>query len=135
MPTKSELKSKQPKRKLRTGDKVLVIAGKDKGEIGIIAAVDPEKGKALLVQENPEDPEKYIPLNAAIKHKKARYQGEKSMRFSKPMPIDMSNLMLIDPKTNEPTRVGRKVVDGKIVRYCKKSGEVLADTANREERE
>lgn len=129
--TKAEIKAKknQPKLKLRTGDKVIIIAGKDKGQIGVIQAVDPEKQKALVAADNPENPDQMIPLNAVIKHKKARFQGERSARLKLPSPIHLSNLMLIDPNTNEPTRVGRKKEDGKIVRYGKKGGKTIKDEA------
>lgn len=137
MPTKAELKAKKQhiKLKVRTGDKVLIIAGKDKGQQGIVAAVDPEKQKVLIVQEDAENPGNFSPLNAAIKHQKARYQGQKSARFTKPMPIHISNLKVVDPSTGEPTRIGRRVEDGKIVRYAKKSGKTLVDTPNVEEKE
>lgn len=129
MPTKAELKQKAThiKLKLRKGDKVMIIAGKDKGQQGLVVAVDPEKQKALVFQENPEKDGEFRPLNVAIKHKKAKYQGEKSARLAMAVPIHLSNLMLIDPKSGEPTRVGRKKVDDKTVRYAKKSGEVVAD--------
>lgn len=137
MPTKAEFKAKgkKIKLKLRTGDKVVVIAGKDKGQQGIVAAVSPENNKALVVQESTENPEQFVPLNAAIKHKKAKFQGDKSARFTKPMPIHLSNLMLLDPASGEPTRVGRRKEEGKIVRYGKKSGKTITDTPNKEERE
>jgi large subunit ribosomal protein L24 len=132
MPTKAELKAlaRKPKLKLRTGDRVRIIAGKDKGQEGFIAAVDPEKRKAFVLQENPENPEQPIALNAVVKHRKARFQGERSARFTMPSPIDLSNLMLLDPSNNQPTRVGRRVEDGKIVRYSKKSGKTLAEPVN-----
>lgn len=127
--TKAEIKRRAAhiKQKLRTGDKVMIMAGKDKGQLGFIAAVDPKEGRAIVLKENEENPEQPLPLNAVIKHRKARFQGEKSARIKLPAPIDMSNLMLIDPKTNTPTRVGRKVEGGKIVRYAKRSGTVLPD--------
>ena len=131
--TKAELKHKAnlPKCKMRTGDKVKVIACKDKGEIGYIAALDPVKGKAIILKENEENADQPLPLNAVIKHKKAKFQGEKSARIKLPAPIQLSNLMLLDPKTNVPTRIGRKMGEnGKIVRYAKKSGTVLKDTPN-----
>jgi large subunit ribosomal protein L24 len=137
MPTKAELKAlaTRVKLKIRTGDKVLVIAGKDRGEKGIVAAVSPEKQRALIVQEDPENPGQYRPLNAATKHRKAKMQGEKSMRFAKPMPIHISNLMVLDPTTGDPTRLGRRVEGDRLVRYAKKSGNTLIDTPNKEERE
>jgi large subunit ribosomal protein L24 len=127
MPTKAEIKalSKSIKLKIRRGDKVLVIAGKDKGEVGFVAAVSPRENKAIILKENPENPEQPMPLNVAIKHRKAKTQNERSARIQIPMPIHVSNLMLIDPATNEPTRVGRRKEDGKIVRFGKKSGQVL----------
>lgn len=130
--TKAEIKRRAThiKTKLRTGDKVKVVAGKDKGEIGYIAALDPMKGKAIILKENEENPDQPLPLNAVIKHKKAKFQGEKSARIKLPAPIDLSNLMLLDPKTNEPTRVGRRLEDGKIVRYAKGSGTTLKDAPN-----
>ena len=132
MPTKAELKlaGKKIKCKLRTGDKVMIVAGKDKGEIGVILKVSPKENKALVIKENPENPDQPLPLNAVVKHRKARYQGQKSERVLLPAPINLSNLMLIDPTTNAPTRVGRRVEDGKIVRYAKKSNTTLVDTPN-----
>lgn len=127
MPTKAELKLQKQhiKLKIRKGDKVMIIAGKDKGQIGFVAAVAPKEQKVMVLQENPENPEEYLPLNAAIKHRKARYQGERSARVRIPVAIHVSNVMVLDPKTNEPTRVGRKKEDGKIVRYAKKSGDLI----------
>lgn len=136
MPTKAELKLQKQhiKLKVRKGDKVMIITGKDKGQIGIVAAVAPKEQKVLVLQENPENPEEFLPLNAAVKHRKARYQGERSARLRIPVPIHVSNVMVLDPKTGEPTRVGRKKEDGKIIRYAKKSGEALpnADTMSKD---
>lgn len=136
MPTKAELKLQKQhiKLKVRKGDKVMIIAGKDKGQVGIVAAVAPKEQKVLVLQENPENPEEFLPLNAAIKHRKARYQGERSSRLRIPVPIHVSNVMVLDPKTGEPTRVGRKKEEGKIIRYAKKSGEALpnADTMSKD---
>ena len=115
------------KLKLRSGDAVIIIAGKDKGERGFIAAVSPSENKAIVLKANPDNADQPLPLNRAIKHRKAKTQQERSARIQIPAPIHVSNLMLLDPKTNEPTRVGRKKVDGKLVRYAKKSGEVIAE--------
>ena len=129
MPTKAELKLKAThiKLKVRKGDRVIIIAGKDKGEIGFVAAVSPKEQKVIVLKDNEENPEQPIPLNAAIKHRKAKTQGQRSMRLRIPVPIHVSNVMILDPKTGEPTRVGRRVEDGKLVRYAKKSGEKLVD--------
>ncbi|MBS1719459.1 MAG: 50S ribosomal protein L24 [Armatimonadetes bacterium] len=132
MPTKAEIKAlaKKPKLKVRKGDKVMIIAGKDKGQIGFIAAVAPKEGKVIVLKENDENPDQPLPLNAVIKHRKPRTQGERGARVSLPAPLDASNVMVLDPKSGEPTRIGRKKEGGKIVRYAKKSGTVLEDRPN-----
>ncbi len=137
MPTKAEIKQRaaQIKLKVRQGDKVKIIAGKDKGQIGIVALVIPKTQRAVVFQENAENAEQPIPLNAAIKHRKARYQGEKSARVRMPMPIHISNLMVIDPANDTPTRIGRRKEDGKIVRYAKRSGQTIVDTPNIEKKD
>lgn len=129
MPTKAELKqeAKHIKLKIRKGDQVVIISGKDKGEIGYVYAVSPKEQKAIVLKTNEDNPDQPLPLNAAIKHRKARSQGERSARMKIPVPIHISNLMVLDPKDGQPTRVGRKKADGKIVRYAKKSGEVLPE--------
>lgn len=132
MPTKAELKQLKspPKLKLRRGDRVMIISGKDKGEEGYIYAIDPKKQKAIVLKQNEENPDQPLPLNAVTKHQKARRQGERSSRFRMPAPIHLSNLMLLDPKTGTPTRVGRRRgEDGKLVRYAKKSGEQVPNAA------
>ncbi len=127
MPTKAELKAKAQKIKLkvRLGDPVIIISGKDKGEKGFVARVFTAKQRVVVLKENPENPDQPLPLNAAIKHQKAKQQGQKSARIRMPMPIHVSNVMLLDPNTGEPTRVGRRIEDGKLVRYAKKSGTTL----------
>ena len=130
MPTKAQLKKlgKNPRLKVRTGDRVMIISGKDRGQIGFIAAVAPREDKVIVLQDNPEHPDQPLPLNKAVKHRKARTQGEKSARVHIPVPIHVSNVMVLDPNTDKPSRLGRrKGDDGKIVRYAKKSGEVVKD--------
>jgi large subunit ribosomal protein L24 len=136
MPTKAEIKrlANLPKSKFRTGDKVVVISGKDRGQVGFIASLDPKKQKAYVLQDNPENPDQPLPLNVVVKHKKAKFQGEKSARFKMPSPIHLSNLMVLDPDKGEPTRIGRRTEDGKIVRYAKKTGKTIKDTPNIEEK-
>ena len=125
--TKAEIKQgkKHIKLKIRTGDKVMIIAGKDKGEIGFVAAVAPKEQKCIILKENEENPDSPLPLNAVIKHRKAKSQNERSARIRIPAAIHISNVMVLDPKTNQPTRVGRRLEDGKLVRYAKKSGETI----------
>lgn len=123
MPTKAELKqqAKHIKLKVRKGDKVRIIAGKDKGEEGVIIAVSPKEQRVMVVKEDPENPEQFIPLNARTKHRKAKYQNERSAKVLLPGPLHVSNVMVIDD-SGQPTRVGRKKVDGKIIRVSKKTG-------------
>ena len=119
MPTKAELRA------INASVKLIIVSGKDKGEKGYVAAVSPKEMKVIVLKEtsNPKEPE---PLNAVIKHKKARMQGERSARIKLPAPIHISNVKLLDPTTGEPTRVGRrKEENGKSVRYAKKSGNVI----------
>lgn len=127
--TKAEIKqrAKPIKLKVRKGDKVMIISGKDKGEVGEILAVSPKEQKALVYRPNEEKPDEPTILNAAIKHRKAKMQGQKSARVKIPVPIHISKLMVLDPKTGQPTRVGRRKEDGKMVRYAKKSGEIIPD--------
>ena len=98
--------------KLRKGDKVKVLAGKDKGREGTIASVDPKAGKAVVDG-----------INMAIRHTKQSQQGQGG-RLPKAMPIDLSNLALLDSKGNA-TRVGFRVEDGKKVRFAKTTGEAV----------
>lgn len=132
MPTKAELKAlaKPAKVKIRTGDKVVIVSGKDRGQVGTVAAVSPKERKAIVIQDNPENPDQPIPLNAVVKHRKAKFQGERSARFRMPAPIDLSNLMVIDPASGDATRIGRRKEDGKVVRYAKKSGKTIEDKPN-----
>jgi large subunit ribosomal protein L24 len=99
--------------KLKKGDKVVVLAGKDKGKQGEITRVLPSDGKAVVNG-----------LNIAVRHRRqsANAQGG---RIAVEMPIQISNLALVDPKSGEATRVGFRFEDGKKVRYAKKSGETI----------
>ena len=98
--------------KLRKGDKVLVLAGKDKGREGEIKSVDPKAGKAVVEG-----------VNIAIRHTK-QSQTSQGGRVPKAMPIDLSNLALIDAN-GKPTRVGFRVEDGKKIRFAKTTGEAV----------
>lgn len=102
-----------PKFHIKSGDRVMVIAGNDKGSTGEVLQVFPKKSRAIV--EN---------LNMVKKHQKPTQDNPGGI-VEEPASIHISNLMLLDPKTGEPTRIGRKVVDGKLVRYSKKTGEVF----------
>ncbi|GLY12775.1 MULTISPECIES: 50S ribosomal protein L24 [Bacillaceae] len=99
---------------VKKGDKVMVITGKDKGKTGIVLAAFPKKDRVLVEG-----------INIVKKHAKPSQVNPQGGIISQEAPIHVSNVMLLDPKTNEPTRVGFKVVDGKKVRVAKKSGETL----------
>jgi large subunit ribosomal protein L24 len=120
-------KAQKTKMKVRKGDLVMIISGRDRGETGFIAAVLPERNKVIVLKENEENPDQPLPLNAAIRHRKARTTAEKSARIRIPLPIHVSNVKVLDPKTGEPTRIGRRKEDGKIVRYAKKSGQTIVE--------
>ncbi len=99
--------------KLRKGDKVVVIAGKDKGTEGEIARVMPKDNKAMVTG-----------VNMAIRHTR-QTQNVQGGRISKEMPIDLSNIAMIDPRDGGPTRVGFRMEGDKKVRFAKKSGETI----------
>ena len=99
---------------LRKGDKVIVIAGRDKGKSGVIQKVIPESH--CVVVEG---------INVRKKHQKGTQANPEGSIVEVYAPIDISNVMLEDPKTKKPTRIGHKEVKGKKVRFAKKSGTVL----------
>ena len=98
--------------KLKKGDKVVVLTGKDKGRNGEISSVSPKANQAVVEG-----------LNIAIRHTK-QSQTTQGGRVAKPMPIDLSNLSLID-KNGKATRVGFRMEGDKKVRYAKTTGEVI----------
>ncbi len=100
--------------KIKKGDNVIVISGKDKGKTGKIDKAFPERGSVIIVG-----------VNVRKVHKRGRKSGEKGQIVDKSLPIDVSNVMLLDPKTNKPTRLGKKKVGEKWFRVAKKSGTVL----------
>ena len=102
-----------PKLSIKKGDKVMVIAGSNTGLTGEVKLVFPKENRAIV-----ED------LNKVKKHTKATQDNPGGINEIE-APIHISNLMVVDAKTGKPTRVGRKEVDGKLVRYSKKSGEII----------
>lgn len=98
---------------LKKGDEVVVVAGKDKGKTGKIQQVVTKTDRVVVDG-----------VNVVKKHQKAGFNQEPGI-VNKEMPIHMSNVMLADPKDGKPTRVGHKIVDGKKVRFAKRSGQVL----------
>jgi len=100
--------------KIRKGDTVQVLAGKDKGRRGEVLSVRPDDERAVVQG-----------VNIAKRHTKPRGMGQQGGIVEKEAAIHLSNLALIDPKSDKPTRVGFEVRDGKKVRVAKASGEVL----------
>lgn len=98
--------------KLRKGDKVIVLAGKDKGKTGTIASVDPKAGKAVVEG-----------VNMAIRHQR-QTQTSQGGRTPQAMPIPLSNLAFVDAN-GKATRVGFKVEGDKKVRVAKSTGDVI----------
>ncbi len=100
--------------KLKKGDKVVVIAGKDKGKRGEITSVLPAEGKAVVQGVN------------LVKRHTRPTQTNAGGIVTKEAAVQLSNLMIEDPKDGAPSRVGFKTLDdGKKVRFAKKSGEVI----------
>ena len=98
--------------KLKKGDKVVVLAGKDKGKTGEISSVDPKAGKAVVDG-----------INIAIRHQK-QSQASQGGRTPKALPIDISNLAFVD-SNGKASRVGFRMEDGKKVRFAKTTGDTI----------
>jgi large subunit ribosomal protein L24 len=97
--------------KIKKGDKVVVIAGKDKGKTGTVTTAFPKSNQVLIEG-----------VNMKKKHQKARGRGaRKGQILEKALPIHASNVMIVDPKTGKGTRVGISRKGGKRVRVTKKS--------------
>lgn len=99
---------------VKKGDKVMVISGKDKGKTGVILASYPKQNRVIVEG-----------VNIVKKHSKPSQVNPQGGIISQEAPIHVSNVMPVDPKSGQPTRVGYKEIDGKKVRVAKKSGEVL----------
>ncbi|WP_283599409.1 50S ribosomal protein L24 [Ligilactobacillus aviarius] len=99
---------------IKKNDKVKVIAGKDKGKEGTVEKVFPSKEHVIVKG-----------VNIVKKHQKPTNANPNGGIVEVEAPIHVSNVMLIDPSNNEPTRVGFKIEDGKKVRVSKKTGKTL----------
>ena len=98
--------------KLKKGDTVVVLTGKDRGSKGEIASVNPSANKAVVDG-----------VNIAIRHTK-QTQSSQGGKIAKPMPMDLSNLALLD-KNGKATRVGFRMEGDKKVRFAKTTGEAI----------
>ncbi|UJQ95278.1 50S ribosomal protein L24 [Mariluticola halotolerans] len=99
--------------KIKKGDKVVVLTGKDKGRTGEVLQVLPEKTRAFVQG-----------INQVRRHTKQTADQEAGI-YTKEASIHLSNLALVDPKDNKPTRVGFEIKDGAKVRVAKRSGEKI----------
>ncbi len=100
--------------KIKKGDKVVVLAGRDKGKSGDVMSVNPTEGRAIVQGVN------------LVKRHTKQSQTTQGGIISKEAPIHLSNIAVADPKTGKPTRVGFKVQDdGTKVRVAKGSGELI----------
>lgn len=99
--------------KIRKGDKVVVLTGKDKGRTGEVVQVMPKEDRAVVKGIN------------LVKRHQRQTQTQEAGIITKEASIHLSNIAIADPKDGKPTRVGFKVVDGKKVRVAKRSGEVI----------
>lgn len=103
--------------KIRKGDRVQVLAGKDRGREGVVVMAIPERNKVVVEG-----------INIAKRHTKPRSAEEPGGIVDKPMPLDVSNVAVISPADGKPTRVGYKVdADGKKARVCRRSGQEIPE--------
>ena len=101
--------------KIIKGDRVVVLAGKDKGAEGVVQKAMPETGKVVVEG-----------VNVAKKHQARTRADQQGGIIDKAMPIDASNVAVISPKDGKATRVGYKVLDdGSKIRVCKRTGEEI----------
>lgn len=99
--------------KIKKGDKVIVLAGKDRGKEGEVLSVSPQDDRVVVRGLN------------LIKRHQRQTQTEQGGIITREAPLHISNVALKDPSSGKPTRVGFKVEDGKKVRVAKASGEVI----------
>jgi len=110
--------NKQKKLHVKKGDNVLVIAGNDKGKKGRVLMVFPDKDRVLVEG-----------INVRTHHEKPSQENQQGGRVKKEAAIHISNVMVVDPTSNEASRIGRKRIDengkGRWVRFAKTSGEII----------
>jgi large subunit ribosomal protein L24 len=100
--------------RIRKGDRVVLLSGKDKGKSGIVMEVRPSEQRVLVEG-----------VNMMKRHTKPRPPNEPGGVIERPAPVHLSNVALIDPKDQRPTRVRIQEIDGKRVRVSARSGEKL----------
>lgn len=110
--------NKQKKLHVKKGDEVLIIAGNDKGQRGRVLMVNPRNDRVLVEG-----------INMRTHHEKPTQENPQGGRLKREASVHISNVMVIDPTTDEPTRIGRKRIEedggGRWARYSKNSGEII----------
>lgn len=102
--------------KIKSGDKIIVLTGDDRGKTGVVLRVFPKKNKAIVKE-----------INKVKKHTKPTAENPQSGIIEKEAPISISNLAILDPKTNLPSRVGFKIDGDKKYRIAKRSGSLIVE--------
>lgn len=100
--------------KIKKGDQVKILSGKDRGKTGKVLRCLPSAGKVVIEG-----------ANMVKRHKKSSKRGQKGERLSLPAPINVSNVQLICPKCGKPSRIGSKAIENGSVRICRKCGKEL----------
>jgi large subunit ribosomal protein L24 len=100
--------------KIKTGDTVLIISGKDRGKTGKVIEVFP-KDQRIMAEG----------INVVKKHVKPKRSGEKGQKVEVPRPFNVSNVKLICPKCKTATRIGARIIEKKKYRTCKKCGQQI----------
>lgn len=100
--------------KLHKGDEVIVLTGRSRGEVAKIDEVDRKNNRVYLAGKN-----------LGKRHSKPNMNNQEGGIIDVAMPLHISNVALVDPKTKKPTRVGYKIDGGKKVRYAKGSGTII----------
>ena len=98
--------------KIKKGDNIIVLSGKDRGKEGVVVRAFPKKEEVLVEG-----------VHVVKRHQRSNRRGQSGQIIERPMPIHVSNVALKDGKTGTPTRVGYVIEDGKKVRVARKSGE------------
>ena len=105
----------QRKFNIKKNDKIMVVTGKEKGKIGTVLRIIPEKERVIVEK-----------LNIVKRHTRSGGKSAKGGIVEKEAPIHITNIMLVCGKCAEATRVGKKILeDGRKVRFCRKCGEII----------
>lgn len=100
--------------KLKKGDNVQIMIGKDRGKQGAIAKIDPVAGRVIIQG-----------LNLFKKHRRPKKQGEKGEIISTPHSLDIANVRFVCSSCNKPTRLGHRLEKKNKMRYCKKCDQIV----------